>query len=130
MFDTGLIIHQQWLNKIFFEGKTLEMRSRATSRRGRVGLIEGGSGLIMGAATLAGTSGPLGRDEMLALTSRHMIPVDDIVQGKVDKWKYGWELENAVKFRNPVPYTHPHGAVIWVKLPPPVQEAVRKEYFF
>ena len=31
---------------------------------------------------------------------------------------YGWFLTNPIQFKQPITYIHPHGAQIWVKLPP------------
>ena len=48
--EKGLIIQKVWLDKIFDEGKTWEMRSTKTKVAGKIGLIEAGSGLIVGEA--------------------------------------------------------------------------------
>mgnify|MGYP003341256152 FL=1 len=50
--ERGLIIRQSWLKKIFNDGKIWEMRSTKTDIRGKIGLIESGSGLIVGEANL------------------------------------------------------------------------------
>lgn len=34
----------------------------------------------------------------------------------LNKWCYAWELSNVIKYKKPIPYCHPRGAVIWVKL--------------
>jgi len=47
-FDRALIIDEPWISKILSGEKTLEMRSRHTKIRGRIGLIRKGSGLIVG----------------------------------------------------------------------------------
>jgi hypothetical protein len=38
---------------------------------------------------------------------------------------FAWVLANARRFRVPVPYEHPSGAVIWVQLDDAVERAVR-----
>jgi len=108
----GLIIKKEWLDKIFDEGKVWEMRTRNTSIRGQVGLIESGSGLVMGTANII-----------------HSSFVPDYMRGKfiykhkvedlslLDKWSHAWVLTCSKRLAEPVPYNHPKGAVIWVNLP-------------
>ncbi len=49
----ALIIRKEHLTNIFDNGKVWEMRSSKTNARGRIGLIEAGSGLIVGETFLA-----------------------------------------------------------------------------
>ena len=46
--NRGLIIKQPWIELILSGKKTWEMRSRPTHIRGKIGLIEQGTGLIVG----------------------------------------------------------------------------------
>ena len=55
----GLIIKKEHLEKILRGEKTWEVRGRATRRRGPIGLIESGSGLVVGACSLIDVEGPL-----------------------------------------------------------------------
>jgi hypothetical protein len=48
----GLIIKKEWLDFILDGGKTWEMRSRPTKKRGDILLIQSGSGLVVGRACL------------------------------------------------------------------------------
>lgn len=34
----------------------------------------------------------------------------------LDKWKYLWVQEKVKRYDEPIPYDHPKGVVIWVKL--------------
>ena len=54
MIERALIIKKEHLDKIFDDGKVWEMRTTKTSITGRIGLIESGTGLIIGEATLTG----------------------------------------------------------------------------
>ena len=109
--EKGLIIQKVWLDKIFDEGKTWEMRSTKTNVKGKIGLIEAGTGLIVGEVNLLGCSHipikPNGK-----YFNKHK--VEDT--GLLKKWKYPWILSHAKRYDNPIPYKHPRGAVIWVKL--------------
>jgi hypothetical protein len=109
-FTRGLIINKFYLDKIFDNGKTWEMRTTKTNIRGNIGLIEAGTGLIVGEADLTGCSSvPIINDK--SLIKFHHVENFDLL----DKWRYAWYLENAKRFKQPLPYIHPKGAVIWVK---------------
>lgn len=108
----ALIVRKPHIDNILDNGKCWEMRSRPTSITGWIGLIEAGSGLIVGKAFL--TSGHIkpSADEINSNAEKHQ--VQDLV--KLDKWCYAWVLEQAERFEKPIPYNHPKGAVIWVKI--------------
>ena len=110
--DRGLIIRKNWLDKIFETGKTMEMRSTKTNIRGRIGLIEAKSGLIVGEVTLYDCTEKLTNEQALKYSSQHQ--VDDL--NLLKKWCYGWKLKDIKKYPFPVPYLHPKGAVIWVNI--------------
>lgn len=107
----ALIIKKHWINKIFNEGKVWEMRSRPTRITGKIQLIESGSGTIVGEAVLInGQNKPIAPD--LKHFDKHKI--DDI--SLLKKYKYPWILQNAKRYKKPIPYNHPKGAVIWVNV--------------
>lgn len=109
--ERALIIKKKWLDKIFHEGKTWEMRSRPTNINGKIGLIESGSGLIMGEAILIGCSS-IPMKANLKYFDKHKIEDIELLK----KWKYPWILSDVKRYENPIPYKHPRGAMIWVKL--------------
>ncbi len=110
--ERGLIIKKKWLDLIFDNGKVWEMRSTKTNVRGRIGLIESGTGLIVGEADLVDCGKPLSEFMALAMAQYHQVADLDLIK----KWRYPWILENAKRYDVPKPYSHPSGAVIWVKL--------------
>ncbi|MFV7772442.1 hypothetical protein [Shewanella marisflavi] len=107
----GLIIRREWLNKIFRQGKSWEMRATDTKHRGETALIEAGTGLIVGQCHITATH-KLGQDEARASLQHHQ--VDDL--SLLNKWCWAWHLENIQQYANPISYQHPQGAVIWVNL--------------
>ena len=111
--ERGLIIKKEWLDLIFDNGKVWEMRSRPVSKKlfGRIGLIESGSGLIIGEATLVYCFKP-STLRLQTCMSNHQ--VEDMTLFK--KWPYAWILKEAKRYEKPIPYNHPQGAVIWVKV--------------
>ena len=107
----GLIVRKEWLDKIFDDGKIWEMRSTRTPFRGPVGLVESGTGLIMGSVNIVGCSqNPIPRT--VGLIKYHK--VEDL--SLLERWTYAWHLEGAKRFKEPIPYIHKQGAVVWVKL--------------
>lgn len=111
--DRALIIRKEHLDKILSGEKTWEMRSTPTKITGRIGLIEAGSGLIVGEATLLKTGIPLANHRIAKMTKIFHC-VDDL--SKLVKWRFPWILGDAEKYETPIPYDHPKGAVIWVKI--------------
>lgn len=107
----GLIIRKEWLDKIFNSGKHWEMRSTHTNQRGRIKLIEAGSGMIVGECLLAGSHKV---SDHLAAHSFEAHQVEDL--SLLKKWCYAWRLCCVKKYEKPIPYNHPRGAVIWVNL--------------
>lgn len=110
-YDKALIVNKHWLDKIFNEGKDWEMRTRRTSMRGKIGLIEKSTGMIVGETIIYGCSkSPISKD--IKLINRHKI--EDL--SLLDKWRFAWYLRGSKRYKEPIPYNHPKGAVIWVKV--------------
>lgn len=112
MIGRGLIIKKKWLDKIFDNGKVWEMRTTRTNIRGKIGLIESGSGMIIGEADLVDCGLPLSDYQIQKMY--HLHQVEDLSLLRI--WKYPWKLEGVKRYSKPIPYEHPKGAVIWVKL--------------
>lgn len=109
--DRALIVKKEWLDKILDGSKPWELRSTKTNIRGRIALIESGTGLIVGEITLYGCS-PTPIPKNKKLIKYHRVENLELL----DKWKYAWYLKDAERYEKPIPYVHPQGAVIWVKL--------------
>ena len=118
--ERALIVKKEWLDKIFDDFKLWEMRSMKTNIRGRIGLIEAGSGLIVGEAELVDSLAPLSDLNISLGLAEGLHCVTD--KGLLRKWRHPWVLKNAERYEKPIPYGHPKGAVIWVKMnnTPPV----------
>ncbi len=108
----GLIIRQPWIGMILDGEKHWEMRSRPTLVRGRIALIQAGTGLIVGEAFLSGSPTNYTSGHIMHEYSRHR--VDDALL--LEKWRFPWILHVVEKYDTPVPYNHPAGAVVWVDL--------------
>ncbi len=69
----------------------------------------------MGSADLVDCLGPLSYQQLIDNVSQHRVPAEDIPHIAY-KNTFAWILNNAKRFEKPIPYKHPSGAVIWVKL--------------
>jgi hypothetical protein len=94
------------------------MRSRNTLVRGRIALIRKGSKTVIGVADLVRTLPKLSPSQLKASVGNHRVPESEI--GKDFKHSTAWVLQRARPLREPIPYRHPAGAVIWVNLDPEV----------
>lgn len=111
----GLMVREEWLNKILSGEKIWEIRGKNIQVRGRIALIQSGSGLVVGKCELADVVGPLSLREFRK--NAHLAGVEpEIIRGMPYDKTYAWVLKNAQRLSKPVPYTHPYGAVIWVNL--------------
>ena len=107
----SLIVSKPYIDLILDNGKVWEMRSRKTHIRGRIGLIEAGSGCVVGETYIYGCSNePISGLEARAFKSAHQIEDYDLLK----KWRYIWYLRNSYRYEEPVHYKHPKGAVVWV----------------
>ncbi|MBS7455704.1 ASCH domain-containing protein [Coralloluteibacterium stylophorae] len=110
----GLVIDEPWISLLLRGEKTWEMRSRHTTMRGRIGLIRKGTGLVVGIADVVDSIGPLDAIAWRAHRARHRIPLE--LEKDASRWNVAWVLESVRALRQPVPYEHPSGAVVWVAL--------------
>lgn len=97
------------------------MRRSSTNIRGLLGVAASGTGLVLGSMEVVECHGPFQPDELGERFSKHRVPEEWLVDYAGPKGLYAWEMRNAVRFDNPTPYRHPPGAVIWVKLDPPIE---------
>ena len=111
MTNKALIIKKEWLDKIFDNGKCWEMRSTRTNITGVIQLIESGSGQIVGECVLSGCHKV---NEKMAVENSNKHQVKDL--SLLKKWSWAWLISEAKRYKSPVKYNHPQGAVIWVNL--------------
>jgi hypothetical protein len=114
----GLVIQSPHIDEILVGNKSWEIRGSRTSVRGPIALIKSGSGLVVGACDLVGVEGPLSLAQLAASIAKHLIPLSAIpaVFHRYHERPYAWVLDHASPLTAPIPYRHPMGAVIWVKL--------------
>lgn len=94
--------------------KKWEIRGSNTKIRGKIALIKSGTKKIYGYATST-DSIELSDKIFLHAQEHHAIPKNICKTVKYKK-KYAWVLKRVKKLKEPIPYKHPQGAVIWVNL--------------
>ena len=108
----ALIILEDPLAKILAGTKTWEIRGSATKRRGRIALIQSKSGLVVGTCNLVDVLGPLSLKKLRSASWRTGLRPDKLPYAST----HAWVVRSARRLRKPIPYRHPSGAVIGVKL--------------
>lgn len=108
----SLIIKPKWADMILSGSKTWEIRGSRTAKRGTIGIIKSRSGKVFGQVDLVDCI-PLTMYEWANNKNKHLVDYADIDYNT----PYAWVLANPSIFPEPIPYQHPQGAVIWVKLP-------------
>jgi hypothetical protein len=124
---SGLLIRSPYVDWILAGSKTWEIRGSSTAKRGRIALIQSGTGTVIGVADLVGVVGPLTLRE-LAANARKLGLKEPETSGPLPYRKtFAWVLKDARKLKTPVRYRHPYGCIIWVKLGPGVQAAISRQ---
>lgn len=111
--EKALVVKQPWVDLILSGQKIWEMRSTKTANRGLVGLIQSGTSKIIGSCEIIDVHYIPSLEELMDHQDKHQIDFSD--EG-LERCHYAWIIENPKRFTNPIPYSHPHGAVIWVNL--------------
>ena len=122
--EKALVIREPWIDLILSGQKTWEMRGQRPTYRGWLGLIRKGSGRVACIARLVDVGHALTEDEMIATFEKHRIPEAMIRSGEVAKWTTPWKLADIRALRQPIPYSHPNGAITLFSLDPTVSAAI------
>ena len=127
----ALVIKGQWCDEIFDHAKVWEIRGGPCHIRGRIAIAASGTSTLVGEATVVNCLAVGRRDQGLLVPfgseredeevfigrpchfRRHRIRDLDIVKYKE---VYAWVLSDPVRYKNPVPFYIPQGAVIWLRL--------------
>lgn len=112
---SAIPIREPWLDMILAGKKKWEIRSKFTKKIGPVALIRAGSGTVVGTATLSEViqlTPDLANKNVAIMGFRPLTRAE--AKGLVGQ--YAWVLKDVARFKTPVPYKHPSGAVTWVTL--------------
>ena len=108
----ALIIKRPWIDLILSGKKIWEIRGNLTRKRGKIELIQSTSGLVIGCCELIDCI-KLDISEYKKSIKKHCI---DNVSKLPYKSIYAWVISNPIRYKSSIPYKHPKGAIIWVKL--------------
>lgn len=111
----ALLVRDPWAGLIVDGLKIWELRSSRTSVRGRIAIARSGTGTLIGSATLIDVIGPIPKVDLPQDFARHLVEPDQAAQVNYSRI-FAWVMSEPVRFPDPIQYTHPQGAVIWVKL--------------
>ncbi|MEQ1729998.1 MAG: ASCH domain-containing protein [Vicinamibacterales bacterium] len=115
--ERGLLIQAPYIDHILDGSKVWELRGSATKIRGRIALIQSASGTVVGTCDVVDVVGPLTLKQLRQNAKKAGMRPSEVRSLLYPK-TFGWVVAKARRFRSPVPYKHPSGAVIWVKLTP------------
>lgn len=110
MCDRALYVKNPWAGKLVRGEKTMELRSKRTTVRGWVAIIESGTATAIGAVRLSDCK-EFKQAELKALEKKHCVPAD-LLGG----YSHAWICAEAVAFANPVPIPARKGCVVWQNL--------------
>lgn len=114
----GLIIHSEPIDEILAGRKTWEIRGNRTHFRETIGLIEKGTGTVVGLCELVDCLGPLSLAELRRNLRKHRMPLSCLwSRGNHYKTIYALVLKNPRRLKHPAPYRHKSGVIIWHPLP-------------
>jgi hypothetical protein len=111
----ALLIAGQYVDKILAGTKTWEIRGSRTNVREKICLVRSGSREIAGVCDLTDCIGPLTREQFRANARKAGLNESEARLGYYKK-TFAWVLSNPRELKKAIPYKHPIGAVIWVKL--------------
>jgi hypothetical protein len=122
----ALVIMPEPMHRILDGPKSWEIRRGRCLIRELIGLIESGSGMVVGVAELTDCIGPLTRELRIRNARKMGITVADASERWATDY-YAWVLRKRRRLRKPVPYAHPNGVVRWVPLSVATEAAVRRQ---
>lgn len=111
----GLIIKSPYIDDILSGRKKWELRGQNTHTRGKIILLQSGTGLALGSVEIIAVKQITLEDynNWDYRKDSGKLPVDKLPYKKT----YAYILENPIQYKNPKHYHHPKGAITWVDLP-------------
>ena len=111
---SALILKEPWATLVVNGEKTIEIRTMPTNKIGKeIYIAKAGTKTLIGKVTITDCR-RLTPEEFQNLSPQHLALHYSFPPNKKI---YGWFLKNAHPFPCPIPYKHPQGAQIWVKIP-------------
>lgn len=108
----ALIIKRPWIDYILEGKKTWEIRGSKTNIKGKIELIQSGSGLVVGSCEIIDCKELTLEDYKRNIDKHNIQNVEDLPYKKT----FAWVIADARRYETPRKYKHPQGAIIWVNL--------------
>ncbi len=110
--ELALVVRQPWIDLILAGEKTWEIRGAPTHKRCHIHLAQSGTGLLFGTVRVVKCF-EIKHEDLPLHVEKHCIQDCTAVRyARV----YAWVLEGAERSATPRKYTHPKGAITWVRL--------------
>jgi hypothetical protein len=122
----ALLIRHPHIDKILAGRKKWEIRGSRTTVRETIALVASGSGTVIGVCNLVDCRGPLTAVEYRKNARKAGNRPGEVTK-RPYKRTYAWVVDTPKTLNKPVPYTHPSGAIIWVKLDTKVERQILKQ---
>ena len=108
-----LVVKNPWLDLILSRRKSWEIRDAQTNQRGKIHLaLSGAGGRIVGPCHIT-DSFATDKGELEMHFSKHRIKDLALI---TYRRPHVWVLSKARRYKKPFVYSHPQGAIKWVKL--------------
>jgi hypothetical protein len=122
----ALLIRHPWIDLILNAKKVWEIRGSRTLFRETIGLVPSGSGAVVGVCDLVDCIGPLTAEQFCKNAKKAGMRPSEAKLGWY-RQTYAWVVEKPRYLKHPVPYRHPSGAVIWVRLDTRVEREILEQ---
>ena len=122
----ALLIRRPWIDMILDGKKTWEIRGSQTSVDGQIALIASRTGTVVGVCDLVDCVGPLTANQFRKNATKAGMRPSEATLGYY-RQTYAWVMSKPRRLKQPVPYEHPPGAIIWVRLDAAVERKIRKQ---
>ena len=108
-----LVVKNPWLDLILSRKKTWEIRDAQTKQRGKIHLaLSGAGGRIVGQCHIT-DSFAIDKDKLGQHVVKHCVKdLAMITYGR----PHIWVISKARRYKKPFVYSHPRGAIQWVRL--------------
>lgn len=124
----ALLIRRPWIDMILDGTKTWEIRGSRVLIDGpeEIALTPSGSGTVIGVCDLVGCIGPLTQNQYRKNAKKAGMRPSEATLGWY-RQTYAWVMAKPKKLKTPVPYEHPPGAIIWVRLSVGVEKKIKPQ---
>jgi hypothetical protein len=110
----ALFVREPFAERIIAGRKTWEIRTRPTTRRGRIAIMSP-RGLV-GTVELYDVAGPLSTGDLIRHVARHRAPLRLLHTYAAGRALYAWALREPARLEPPILLRRGRGPVVWFRL--------------